>query len=116
MSGGDYDATYGVEYDVADGVGIWWIRVCSCDAYRSQYGCTKVKYDLTDEVEDGRLESAWGQLGQETLHMNTVCNRQMGPYHHQQNKIWSKFGLDKKLKKDTTTKEIPLSRSHQFVT
>ena len=40
MSGGDYDATYGVEYDVADGVGSWWIRVCSGEDYRSQYGCT----------------------------------------------------------------------------
>ena len=51
-----------------------------------QYGSTEVKYDLTDGVGDGRLESAWGQLGQETqrtLHMNTGCNRQMGSYHHQ---------------------------------
>ena len=98
MPGGDYHATYGVGHDVSDGVRGWWIRVCPGDDYRLHYGGMKVKYDLPDGVRDGRLESAWGQLGQETqptLHMNTVCNRQMGPYHHQQVKSWSKLGLNK---------------------
>ena len=31
MPGGDYDATFGVEYDVADGVGIWYALVRTTD-------------------------------------------------------------------------------------
>ena len=111
MSGGDYDATYGVKYNIADGVGICWVRVYSGEDCRPQYGCTNVKYDLTDEVEDGRLESAWGQLGQETqsaFHMNTVCNRQLGPYRHQQVKNWSIFGPDRKLKEKNLPKKWTL--------